>query len=90
MGQDSSNPALEHPCLHNQQRAEASCGRSREKACSGCPWYDGYRESSHREERPRAARATAPSGAYMSVAGPVVCGSPNSPQNWVRPSVLNL
>ena len=79
------------PCPVHQQRREAPGGDSREGAHWVCPWCGGATGKA-------PTMGQGPTGSksrgfpcfhdFYSISGPTLCGSPNSPQTWLRPPVL--
>ena len=79
------------PCPVHQQRREAPGGDSREGARWVCPWCGGATGKA-------PTMGQGPTGSKSrgfpcfhdshSISGPTLCGSPNSPQTWLRPPVL--
>ena len=89
-GAGRMKPNLGGPCPVHQQRRGAPGGDSREGARWVCPWCGGATGKAPVGRGPQAVRIVASPWFhdFHCMSGPRLCGSPNSPQIWLRPPAL--
>lgn len=89
-GAGRMEPNLGGPCPVHQQRRGAPGGDSREGARWVCPWCGGATGKAPLGRGPQAVRVVASPRFhdFHCISGSRLCGSPNSPQVWLRPPAL--